>query len=275
MAGEKIPETSDEILEQIRNADIAGEDIGDEEETDLIEETESAETEESEEEEAEETSTEETEAAEEKEEATKPRLFKLIVDGKEEYVTEEQMHQYAQKGRYLERERAKDKEGHEFDYEKAEEELKARIGKDGLFKPLAELAAGAIKADRMQMRETRKQGRLLADNAEWGKDSALREQFFDLLEEGHTPDAASTEVALKFWKEFGKEAQAKGAEKQKKKVAADIKKGKEAIDDVREAGSEEATMEGFEKLESDPKTKAEDLLKYMKKAGVPIGRDVL
>lgn len=274
MPSDKAQETSEDLLDKIRNAEVS--DAQEAEEEEIIEEKE--ETEESEdEEEAEETSEEETETAEEKEEETKPRLFKIVVDGKEEYVTEEQLLQYAQKGRYLERERAKDKreDKGEIDWQKADAEFTERIKKEGFVKTSLDLVRGAIRADRVEIQERRKQGKLMADNAEWGKDPKLREEFFDLISDGSELDDASTKVAVKFWEDAAKKGQAKGAEKQKAKEAARIAKGKETIEDEREAGGEVPTMENFEKLRANPKTTSDDLLKFMRKAGVPMGKDTL
>lgn len=278
MPDDKVPETSEDILNQIKDAEVADTEESAEESLDLDGEEEAEETEESEgeEEEAKETSEEETETAEEKEEGAKPRLFKIIVDGKEEFVTEEQIIQYAQKGRFLERERAKDKEEPPtIDYEKAEQEVMESIKRDGFFKTMAGLGAQLIKQDRNQMREIKKQGRVMAENAEWGKDPGLREEFFDLVEEGRDPDEAANNVAVKFWENQAKKGQAKGAEKEKKKQAVKIEKGKETVLDEREAEGEAPTMENFEKLASNKKTSSGDLLKFMKKAGVPIGRDTV
>ncbi|NIM99570.1 MAG: hypothetical protein GTO24_16305, partial [candidate division Zixibacteria bacterium] len=139
MPKKDAPETSEEIKAQIEEAskDLTFEDIESEETKEAKEGEEETQTEEQE------TSTEETETPdkEETEEESQPKLYQIKVDGKTEYVTEEKLVEYAQKGRFLERERAKDKtqtKGDEANWEIIDKQIIDKIKTQGFAKTMAE-----------------------------------------------------------------------------------------------------------------------------------------
>ena len=84
----------------------------------------------------------------------------------------------------------------------------------------------------------------------------------------------AAKLTAKYWEEKARTGQQEGAEKQKKKDAADIPKGKETAPDAREAGTEAELMQGYEEMLA-KKTPTKDLLAYMRKHGVPMGSDDL
>ena len=97
--------TSDELKKQIMEQTSTLEEAPPEPE--VVEEEETVEVEIPEEESTEEEPAK-AETAEEKPQKKEP-LHKIVVEGKEEELTLDKLKEYAQKGRYLERERAKDK----------------------------------------------------------------------------------------------------------------------------------------------------------------------
>jgi hypothetical protein len=278
MPPEKTPETSEDILKEIQGAEVETSPDKEEETEDrlafeLPDETE----EETEELEAEETSEEEeTEAAEEKEEA-KPELIPIKVDGKTEYVTQEQLVQYAQKGRFLEQERAKDKgeKEPELDEEKLEKMFMGEVKRRGKFFPVVlEGVKMAVRAELAQEREGRKEARGIADSSEWGKDGNYRNEFNALLDEGVTPSEAGLKISAKYWEEKAIKGEEIGEKKAKAKEAVKMPKGKEVAPDARESKGEASVMQEYNEALAAGKPSSE-LLKIMRKGGVPMGKDTI
>lgn len=277
---EKTPETSEEILKEIKGAELeTSSDKEEETEDRLTFEIPDESEEETEELEAEETSEEEeTEAAEEKEEA-KPELIPIKVDGKTEYVTQEKLVEYAQKGRFLEQERAKDRGEKapppELDEEKLEKMFMEEVKRRGKFFPvMLEGVKSAIRAELAQEREARKEGRQIADSSEWGKDANYRNEFNALLDEGVIPSEAGLKISAKYWEEKALRGEEIGEKKAKAKEAVKMPKGKEVAPDARESKGEASVMQEYNEALAAGKPSSE-LLKIMRRGGVPMGKDTI
>lgn len=175
------------------------------------EETEEAEaveqTEETEEEATEETTSEEEETTEEpppkkKRDPKEEKLYKLKVEGKEELVPESKVIEYAQKGRFLERERQKQKEELErlrkteqppqsFDKTKINEEFLKELQEDA-FGTLVKFGNTLFEQREGQTREERRAERKFQSEMEtevpyWKDLRPIYEEFRDM---GHEKNAA-------------------------------------------------------------------------------------
>lgn len=276
MPKEKTQETSESILDQIKGAELETSDTEEETEDQLTfkgieeseEETEELETDE------ETSDQEETKAAEEKEEA-KPELFPIVVNGQTEYVTKEKLIEFAQKGRYLEQERAKDKgEKPAFDAEKADKEFMADVKKYGFVGAMGRLMMQGYEGIQGQESERRKAGRHIADSSEWGKEAEYRSLFNMLLDERMDPETAGIKVSAKYWEEKAKKAEEIGEKKAERKESVKMVKGKEVAPDAREAKGEASVMQQFEQAFAEGKPTSE-LLKIMRRGGVQVGRDTI
>jgi len=266
MPNEETPETSEQIFEEIQNATV-----GEETEEETSEETKGAE------EEAEETSEEETEEetepVEEKEE--EPQRYPIRVKGKIEMYTLDELQKYAQQGRFLEQERAKDKaEKKEPDSEELDKAFLADVKTMGYVRAMGKWQTEGYKFLKAQDMEARKEARAIAESSEWGKDPNYWNEFNVMLDEGVDATTAGLQISAKYWKAEAEKGQETGEEKGKRKIAAQIPKGKETAPDARESGTEASSMQEYEAALSSGKPTSE-LLKIMKKAGVTIAKDTI
>jgi len=223
MPEERVPETSEDIFKAIQEAEVGESEEATEE---ISEETEGTE------EEVEETSEEEeTETTEEKVEEEEPERFPIKVKGKVEFVTRDKLVEYAQKGRFLEEERAKDKEEQkpQYDKEAADKEFLNDVKQYGVKAAVGKTIVEAQQFLKNQEVENRREARALADSSDWGKDRAYRERFFSLIDEGESATNASLAISSDYWQEKAKSGEERGAKKQKKKEAANLPKGKPRI----------------------------------------------
>jgi hypothetical protein len=263
--------SSDELKQMLEEQTSKLEVAPEEEATEAVE-TPEEETETSTEEETQEGKEEET--PEEKKEEPKKKLYKIKVEGKEEELDEEKIIEYAQKGRYLERERAKDKEERKRfeedrtkvaqtpDWAKLNEQFVDMLQKD----PLGTLNIyddAKRKSEKAAEIEEKRQERLFESEKEevpyW---KSIKPVYQELKDRGLNREEAYLKAENDFLKDLTVTLREKGFQEGKHK--ADLKRKAEMpLKEKKTKGGALPSPEEINKMTSD------QLAKYLKYNKVP------
>ena len=205
--------TSDDLKKQIMEQTSK---LAEEPEVEETQEVVEAETEESEESTEEETTSEEkVETSKEKPEK-KEELHKIIVEGKEEELPYEKMKEYAQKGRYLEREMAKLKAERETiktgqqqtvyqtpqDFSKINEQFVENLQKD-TFGTMVQFYQTARNLEKQQEQEQKRLDKEFeSDKRELPHYKAVKPFYDEFKDLGHSRETAWAMAEADFWKDY-------------------------------------------------------------------------
>lgn len=210
------------------------------------------------------------EPVEEKPTETKETLYKIKVDGKEEEIPLDKVIEYAQKGRFLEKERARDKEDRKKfeegraqitqppDWNKLNEQFVDMLQKD----PIGALTTlyEAKKNDEKRMdAEERRAERLFesekSDVPYWNSIKGIYQEFKDL---GNTREEAFLKAENEYLKNLTATIREKGFEEGAKKTALK-EKAKIPIEEKKTKGGAIPTLEELKDKSSD------EIAKYLRR----------
>ncbi len=207
--------------------------------------------------------------------------LKLNVDGQVVLIDDyDRLVNDAQKGHFLEQERAKDKrlaqEGGEVSWDQYNEKIVAKAKTEGIGQAILQVVRDFVETKETQQREIETKADSLASDQEWAKNPEYRGMLNSLIRRGSTPEHALAETSAAYWKEKAVKAQETGADKVKAQQNARIPEGKETGGPLESSGEARApSAADFAAMAVDPHVSSADMLKIMQKHGVRIGRDPL
>jgi hypothetical protein len=186
----------------------------------------------------EESTEEETAKAETTEEISpkKEPLHKIVVEGKEEELTLDKLKEYAQKGRYLERERAKDKAEKERlqtttgqqpfqmpDPTKINEQFVESLQKD-TFGTMVQFYKTARELEKQQEKAERKADLdFESDKRELPHFREVKSSYDEFRDRGYDRETAWAMAERDFWMDYAMKAKEKGVNEGSKKVKLQAK----------------------------------------------------
>lgn len=240
-------------------------------EPEVVEEEETVEVEGLPEEESTEEETAKAETTEEKPQKKEP-LHKIVVEGKEEELTLDKLKEYAQKGRYLERERAKDKAERERlktdtgqptfqmpDATKINEQFVDSLQKD-TFGTMVQFYKTARELEKQQDKAERKADiDFESDKRELPHFGEVKSSYNEFRERGYDRETAWAMAERDFWMDYAFKAKEKGMNEGSKKTKLQAK-AQIAV------GEKKTKKEGsLPSPEEAKKMTSDQLAKYMKR----------
>ena len=264
--------TSDELKKQIMEQTSTLEEAPPEPE--VVEEEETVEVEIPEEESTEEEPATKAETAEEKPQKKEP-LHKIVVEGKEEELTLDKLKEYAQKGRYLERERAKDKAEREKlqtntgqqpfqmpDATKINEQFVESLQKD-TFGTMVQFYKTARELEKQQEKAERKADLdFESDKRELPHFREVKSSYDEFRDRGYDRDTAWAMAERDFWMDYAFKAKEKGMNEGSKKTKLQAK-AQIAVGEKK--GKKEGSLPSPEEAKKLP---SDQLAKYLKRTKV-------